>query len=264
MEELLPAAAAPDENAANEETGREEDQLARERKRFRVPSSVLLTLLVALLSVWVAPAFARQWDERQKARELQAVLAQDVAVSTTAAIGDGLAALGGAESLDPTAAAKEWDTARARLEAELRVYYPGDAVIQHWYLTSMDIADLQRIAPKVRTVFEAAYGQPRDISRDIYQDALGGQFLIDLFYEKPASRDDTLPPGTRERAEKRADDYARWVFNARETQDPVVFLAKLLRRMFAQRVDTTLAHILKTTPEGFSTTRHDLLGDLLP
>jgi hypothetical protein len=258
MEESLPAAAAPDENAAHEETGRVEDQPASERKRLRVPSSVLLTLLVALLSVWVAPAFARQWDERQKARELQAVLAQDVAVSTTAAIGDGLAALGGAESLDPTAAAKEWDTARARLEAELRVYYPEDAVIQHWYLTSMDIADLQGMAPKVRTVFDAAYGQPRHISRDIYRDALAGEFLADLFYEKPASDD------TRERAEKRGDDYARWVFNARETQDPVVFLAKLLRRMFAQRVDTTLAHILKTTPEGFSTTRRDLLRDLLP
>ncbi len=264
MEESLPAAAVPDENAAHEETALGEDQLAREHKRSRVPSSVLLTLLVALLSVWVAPAFARQWDERQKARELQAALAQDVAVSTTAAIGDGLAALTGAASLDPTAAAKEWDTARARLEAELRVYYPEDAVIQDWYLASMDIADLQRMAPEVRGVFEAAYGQPRDISQDIYQGALARQYLIDLFYEKPASRSDTLPPGTRERAKKRGDDYARWVFDARESQDPVRFLAKLLRRMFAQRVDTTLAHILKTTPEGFSTTRRDLLRDLLP
>jgi hypothetical protein len=214
--------------------------------------------------VWVAPAFARQWDERQKARELQAALAQDVAVSTTAAIGDGLAALSGAESLDPTAAAKEWDTARARLEAELRVYYPDDAVIQHWYLASMDIADLQRMAPEVREVFEAAYNQPPKISQGIYHDSLSRQYLIDLFYEKPASRNDTLPPGTSERAKRRGDNYARWVFNARETQDPVRFLAKLLRRMFAQRVDTTLAHILKTTPEGFSTTRLDLLRDLLP
>lgn len=262
MEELLPAAAAPDENAAQEETGREEDQLARERTRFRVPSSVFLTLLVALLSVWVAPAFARQWDERQKARELQAVLAQEVAVATTAAIGDGLAALGGAESLDPMAAAKEWDTARARLEAELRVYYPGDDVIKDWYQTSMDIADLQRLAPEVHELFEmAGFDQPREL----FQQPLARQFLIDLLYEKPASRNDKLPPGTRERAEKRGENYARWVFDAREKGlDPVRFLAKLLRRMFALRVDATLAHILKTTPEDFSTTRRDLLRDLLP
>jgi hypothetical protein len=257
MEESLPATAAPNESVAHDETGRD---VARERKRFRVPSSVLLTLLVALLSVWVAPAFARQWDERQKAREIQAALAQDVAVSTTAAIGDGLAALNGAESLDAMTAAKEWDTARARLEAELRVYYPGDAVIQHWYLTSTDIADLQRIAPEVREVFGTAFGQPREY----YQGPLARQYLIHLFYEKPASRNDTLPPGTWERAEKRGDNYARWVFNARAKQDPVRFLARLVRRMFAQRVDATLAHILKTTPDGFSTTRRDLLRDLLP
>lgn len=258
MEESLPAAAAPDENAAHEEIGREE--LARERNRFRVPSSVLLTLLVALLSVWVAPAFARQWDERQKARELQADLAQDVAVATAAAMGDGLAALTGATSLDPMTAAKEWDTARARLEAELRVYYPGDPVIQHWYQTSMDIADLQRIAPECREFFGMAFGQPREI----FEGPLAREYLIHLFYEKPASRNDKLPRRTWERAEKRGDNYARWVFNARQKQDPVRFLAKLLRRMFAQRVDTTLAHILETTPEGFSTTRRDLLRDLLP
>lgn len=260
MEESLPAAAAPDENAAHEETGREEVQPASERKRFRVPSSVLLTLLVALLSVWVAPAFARQWEERQEAREVQAVLARDVAESTAAAIGDGLAGLAGAESLDPTAAAKEWDTARARLEAELRVYYPGDPVIKDWYRTSMNIADLQRYAPEVREVFRSAFGQPREG----HEAALARYSLIHLFYEGPASRNDKLPAGAWERAEKLGDNYARWVFNAREKQDPVRFLARLLRRMFAQRVDTTLAHVLETTPEGFSTTRRDLVGDLLP
>jgi len=262
MEETLPAAAAPDENAAPEETAREVDQPAREGKRFRVPSSVVLTLVVALLSVWVAPAFARQWDERQKARELQAALAQEVAVATTAAIGDGLAALTGAESLDPMAAAKEWDTARARLEAELRAYYPEDDMIERWYQTSMDIADLQRLAPACHELFVmAGFDQPREL----FQEPLAREFLIDLLYERPASRNDKLPSGTWERAEKRGDNYARWVFSAREKGlDPVRFLAKLLRRMFALRVDATLAQILETTPDDFSTTRRDLLRDLLP
>ena len=262
MEESLPAAAAPDENAAPEVIGRDVDQSVRTRRRIRVPTSVLLTVLLALLSVWVAPAFARQWDERQEARELQAVLAQDVAVSTAAAIGDGLAAVAGAESLEPTAAAKEWDTARARLEAELRVYYPGHPVIKDWYRTSMNIADLQRYAPEVREVFRSAFGQPREG----HEAALARYSLIHLFYEGPASRNDELPAGAWERAEKLGDNYARWVFDARDRhgQDPARILVRLLRRMFAQRVDAALAQILTTTPEGFSTTRRDLLGDLLP
>lgn len=265
MEESPPSAGTPDENGAHDETGREDDQPAQ-RKRSRVPGSVLITLLVALLSVWVAPALARQWDERQKARELQAVLAQDVAVSTAAALGDGFAALAGTESLDPATAAKEWDTARARLETELRVYYPEKPVmIKHWYRMSMNIADLQRIAPDIREVFRAAYDQTREGS----EEALARYNLFYLFYEGPASRDDEPLFGDWTidwaRAEKLGDNYARWVFDARERgQDPERILAKLLRTLFAQRVDAALAQILDTTPEGFSTTRRDLLRDLLP
>ncbi len=262
MEESLPAAAARDVNAAPEEVGREADQPVRARRLIRVPTSVLLTVLVALLSVWVAPAFARQWDERQEARELQAVLAQNVAESTAAAIGDGLAPLAGAESLDPMAAAKEWDTARARLEAELRVYYPGHPVIKDWYRTSMNIADLQRLAPEVRVLLGGAFGQPREG----VEAALARYFLIHLFYERPASRNDESSLGDWARAEKLGDNYARWVFDARDRhgQEPARILVRLLRRMFAQRVDAALAQILETTPEGFSTTRRDLLRDLLP
>jgi hypothetical protein len=56
-------------------------------RRRGVPTSVVVTIVVAALTVWVAPAVTRQWDDRQKARELQASLAQDVGASTAKAIG---------------------------------------------------------------------------------------------------------------------------------------------------------------------------------
>ena len=250
MEESLPAAAVPDENAAHEEADLEDDQLAREHKRSRVPSSVLLTLLAAPLSVWVAPAFARQWDERQKARE-----SAGCSRSGRCCIDYrrdrrriGCANRGGVAP--PDGRAKEWDTARARLEAELRVYYPENAVIQHWYLRvdghCGSPAHGSRSSRGLRGGVRSASGH----SAGHYQGALARQYLIDLFYQKPASRSDTLPPGTRERAKKRGDDYARWVFDARDSQDPGVFSRSCCAGCLRREFDTTLAHILKTTPEG--------------
>jgi hypothetical protein len=256
MDESAPAPAEQDENAAPEETAAQEKP-AREHRRPRVPTSVLVTVLVAAFSVWVAPAFARQWDDRQKARELQAALAQDVAASTATAIGDAVAVLAGAESRDATALARKWDTARSRLEATLRAYYPL-SVISQWYETSENIADLHRIAPDVRESLLFAEGKPRYNHEGILAD-----YLRDLFYE-PAWDYYEPPPGDYERGIDLSAKYAKWVFDARVVEDPVDRLGRLLRRMFAQRVNTTLRDVLETTPQGFSTTRGDLLRDLLP
>ena len=82
MEESAPAPAAPDENAAPEQPAAQDEEPPRERRRLRLPTPVLVTVLVAALSVWVAPAFTRQWEDRKQARELQASLAEDIALAT--------------------------------------------------------------------------------------------------------------------------------------------------------------------------------------
>jgi hypothetical protein len=51
---------------------------AAEKKRpllRRVPTSLLVTLLGIALTAWLLPAFTRQWDDRQKAQELQSHVA---------------------------------------------------------------------------------------------------------------------------------------------------------------------------------------------
>jgi hypothetical protein len=83
MEQSDPATDAPEGAAA------QEDKPRRTRRRPRVPTSVLVTLFVALLSVWVAPALTRQWNDREKARELKAAAAEDIATATARAAGSG-------------------------------------------------------------------------------------------------------------------------------------------------------------------------------
>src|SRR6266513_667328 len=57
---------------------------AGKKKRLfnRIPTSLLVTLIGIALTAWLLPAFTRQWDDRQKAHELKAALASQVAVAT--------------------------------------------------------------------------------------------------------------------------------------------------------------------------------------
>src|SRR6478672_11646487 len=61
------------------------DGAAAEKKRRllrRVPTALLVTLLGIALTAWLLPAFTRQWDDRQKALELKANAADDIATVT--------------------------------------------------------------------------------------------------------------------------------------------------------------------------------------
>jgi hypothetical protein len=232
----------------------------RRRRRLHIPTSVALTLGGAILTVLILPAFTRQWDDRQKARELQAALAQDVAASTAKAVGDALAVLTGSESRNAPALAGEWERVRSRLEATLRVYYPP-SVIARWYETSENVADLHRIAPDCRKLVVSAVGKPR-----YYGISFEGElafYLTDLFYERSAGyyRE---PAGAYDRSRGQAEKYAKWVIDVRNVRPPLDFLATLLRRLYTRKVDRTLRDIMETTPQSFSTTRVDLIRDILP
>src|SRR5262249_21299243 len=48
----------------------------------RVPSSLIVTLIGIALTAWLLPAFTRQWDDRQKARDLKASLADEMSAAT--------------------------------------------------------------------------------------------------------------------------------------------------------------------------------------
>ena len=129
MEESAPAPAAKDENAAPEETAAQDEKPAGKRRRIRAPMSVLVTLFVALLSVWVAPAITRQWEDRQNARALKLAVAQEMSAGTVHALSDGLAAAMVGDDVRPVLAT--WDVARLNVEAKLRLYF-GEQITQRW------------------------------------------------------------------------------------------------------------------------------------
>jgi hypothetical protein len=54
-----------------------------EKKRPRVPTPVVVTLLGIGLSAWLLPAITRQWGDRQKAHELKAALVTDIASASS-------------------------------------------------------------------------------------------------------------------------------------------------------------------------------------
>jgi hypothetical protein len=128
MEKSLPSAAALPDAAPSEATGAQEAKPWRKRRLLRVPTSVLVSVLIAGLSVWVAPALTRQWDDRQKARELRVAIAEEVIAKGTRVI---YAATkpplpGYKPAADYKAMLAQWLEDSAVLKAKLRAYFPKD------------------------------------------------------------------------------------------------------------------------------------------
>ena len=63
MDAAAPEAAQPPAEAAPESR-------KRSGRRVRIATSVVITLIGIALTAWLLPAFTRQWDDRQKVREL--------------------------------------------------------------------------------------------------------------------------------------------------------------------------------------------------
>jgi hypothetical protein len=139
MDESRPATAAPppDDTVAPEQ----EEKPRRGRLRPHVPTSVLVTVLVAGLSVWIAPAFTRQWDDRQKARVLQAEVADQIGIAAAQTAG-GLVALveSSREPEEVQQFRQRWLVNRLRIDARLRAYFPGSRVTKVWedYVTLVE------------------------------------------------------------------------------------------------------------------------------
>jgi hypothetical protein len=163
MEESAPAAAPPPDDATAAEETRK-DKPVPARRRFHVPTSLLVTVLLALVSVWIAPALTRQWEDRQKERELKAQIIDEVTTRTAQTIGKTVAAT---ETTKSTRGLEtEWDVFRSRTEAKLLAYFPLD-VARQW----ADIAEL--IARWVSFADSRSKGE--DPERDYLIKALGQQ-----------------------------------------------------------------------------------------
>ena len=233
-----------------------EDATARRRQRkVHFPTSVLVTILVAALSVWLAPAITRQWDDRQKARELQGDVAAQVNVASADVVGELLALVdsstssSGSSMRELDAARKRWLVAQYRVSAQLDTYF-SDRTQNQWALHS-EVVD--KLFALVRVVADPQSG-------------------VDPNPDLP----NAVPRIRRYAVAQAIDAWAGAYEN--ESTDKAYYLpienysGKGLRDWVADDVPLfALGSAGKVTddirqdhPRGFSTTRGDLWRDLLP
>src|SRR5262245_56725515 len=108
-----------------------------------LPKTVLLTVALTLLTAWFLPALSRQWQDRQKARELKASLVSQIGKNTSETLitSSFLTYDRFPSSSDPSHLGwnqevfnrldLQWRTSSAEVEAQLRAYFP-DRVARTW------------------------------------------------------------------------------------------------------------------------------------
>ena len=256
MDESPPATAVQEARVVRQE---DETETARvERRRVRVPTSVIVTVVVALMSVWVAPALTRQWDDRQKARDLQVSLVGLVSTATAQIQRDFSALLNSSAPAppynvtDPITNREPWDIPR------------WQQIVDDWGVMKLNVATRLRLY----------YGDEAERAWDEYAEAafaVGRLAAIeattsdgniwDLHLPGAAEEEDYLGPLMQPIGVPRSDMIA---FYLEEHKSERILLIEELFERLSVRVDAMVDMIASRRPTGFSTTRRDLLRDLLP
>lgn len=135
----------------------------------RAPKPVLMVLFGAAISAWLVPAFTRQWQDRQKEREIKVALVSEIGDSTSdvlvtsqfvasQALTDGQA--------EYNRVSLDWARRSAQVEARLAAYFPGQALADNWrkysvvvdndlYLLTGETAGKAEAVNEVRQYLEA-------------------------------------------------------------------------------------------------------------
>lgn len=196
-----------------------------------------MVLFGAAVSAWLVPAFTRQWQDRQKEREIKVALVSEIGDSTSDAlvtsqyVASGVLPNGQAEynrvSLD-------WARRSAQVEARLEAYFPGQALVDAWrdysivvqndfYLLTGEKAGKAEAVATVRQYLESTRG-PESTA------AVHWKLLRALDFD-----------------------------NAQAVDDYVLVSSELL-----DASKPLIRAILDANAEGFSTTGGDLVDDLTP
>lgn len=247
----MSATAVPAENAAEAEAG-----APRKRWRLHIPTSVLVTVLVAAFSVWVAPTFTRQWEDRKQARELQAETGEQIArVAATTANRLTLARTQ-PEFLD---ALSEWRVAQTRIAAKLRAYY-GPTLRRDW--EQFDDAVTSAIwASSLVCCLSDPYGSLTRIKANMIVEVDG---LLDRIGKvQPLLAPTPLPPNIKVWRDS-VESYAHVERQELGRSYRLVGMTAKLAGLIVEMSGGVIDELMTSDPEAFSTTRQDLLRDLLP
>lgn len=200
----------------------------------RIPTPVLVTIVGALLTAWLIPAFTRQWQDRQNARELKAsVVAQINGATADAVINSAFIAANRLPSSQGSGFDQEafnrldlkWRQEGAAVESRLRAYFsPG--LVGAWSTYEELVLNTYFLLTDRRFLRPETVGQLRRLGL-------------------PAATVAPLGSPWTGSGEQRTAYY--WVYRA----------------VLAARTPL-LEDVMAAEPEGYSTTTADILRDLLP
>jgi hypothetical protein len=208
--------------------------------RLRVPPSIMVTIVVAAFTAWVAPALTRQWDDRQKAHELKASLVAEMA----SASGQALVAGADAVRVGQTAGFRSGEGERA------------------WAVASF------KIALELRAYFRPSVFNAWDRYRTLVAFALAASYHRQKIGDVPPWRAGD-PPVYRPTAQvveylQAAVDRRDGRFKAYGVRSPPVKAWDVLLGGFGAVQREAAAAVLNGKPSGYSTTFSDFLRDLVP
>ena len=198
----------------------------------RAPKPVLMVLFGAAVSAWLVPAFTRQWQDRQKEREIKVALVSEISDSSSDALVTSQfvanEALPGQAEYNRVSLA--WARRSAQVEARLGAYFPGQGLADRWrdyaivvenglYLITGETAGKARAVTDVRRYLETRGLAPAEVDWNLL-----------LALDNPEAVADYV-------------DVSRKLLDASK---PLI------------------QAILDANAEGFSTTGGDLIDDLTP
>jgi hypothetical protein len=203
----------------------------------RAPKPILMVLFGAAISAWLVPAFTRQWQDRQKEREIKVALVSEISDSTSNAlvtsqfVANRALADGQAEynriSLD-------WAQRSAQVEAKLAAYFPGRALVGDWHDYSIVVENDFYLLTKST----AGKAEAVDTVRRYLESARGPESTAAVNWDQLRALDfDNV---------QAVDDYV------------------LVSRELLDASKPLIQAILDANAEGFSTTGGDLVDDLTP
>ena len=234
-------------------------EAAEERRPLlrRVPTSLLVTLLGIALTAWLLPAFTRQWDDRQKARDLKASLASAIGTATAQAVIRGREEARhafkvvrvqhpeiGSTSLrqypEQSRLDDLWLLDSIRIEAKLRAYFPSHVVLKQFaaYDSTMQALSL---------VSAAAAGASRND-------------LFDASSRQTTARELGIAPGD-------LSAILYLLHGGVHYSDPLGAVDEgygFLTGGILGQEHKLISLIMKSHPAGYSTSTRDLVRDLIP
>lgn len=208
-----------------------------------------MTLAITLLTAWVLPALTRQWQDRQKARELTALLVAQIGQNTSKALvtSSFITFNRFPSSADASRAGfnqqlfneldLDWRTSSAQVEAQLLAYFPDDVVVKWRDYSDLVWGTYRLITDNVSVRAETLAELRRELTGHLEAAELERHLEA---MERPWW-DDRTPRASRARA-------------------AYFFVSSAV----LQRRTAVIDEILDSHPAGFSTRTRDLFSDLLP